>query len=188
MSRVPEKRKQLVETAKELFYKYGAKRVTIEEICKTAGVSKVTFYKYFENKKGLIRHIRDELVEVGFNRFDRICEMNISYPEKIRLMTEWKVEFFAQMKNEFITELLGVDSVLEETKKRFLRNIVTAQEKGEVRQDLSPGFIWMVTEKLNEIIKEGSWKGVCRDYADFQRQMRTLTFWGLLTRTPGEER
>jgi AcrR family transcriptional regulator len=44
------KRIQITETAIRLFSQFGTKRVTIEEICRTAGVSKVTFYKHFKNK------------------------------------------------------------------------------------------------------------------------------------------
>ena len=42
---------QILTKGKELFWKYGIKRVAIEEICKQAHVSKMTFYKYFKNKK-----------------------------------------------------------------------------------------------------------------------------------------
>ena len=44
------KKEQILKTGKELFWKYGFKLVTIEEICKEAGVSKMTYYKYFTNK------------------------------------------------------------------------------------------------------------------------------------------
>ena len=40
----------IFKTAKDLFWKYGIKRVSIEEICKEAKVSKMTFYKFFPNK------------------------------------------------------------------------------------------------------------------------------------------
>ena len=58
------KQKQILETSKELFWKFGFKRVTIEEICKEAGVSKMTFYKYYPNKielvKGLMKRVLSE--------------------------------------------------------------------------------------------------------------------------------
>ena len=41
------KSKLIVETATDLFMRYGVKRVTVEEICQTAKISKMTFYKYF---------------------------------------------------------------------------------------------------------------------------------------------
>ena len=40
----------------------------------------------------------------------------------------------------------------------------------------------MVTEKLSEIVKEGTWKEVFSDFKDYQYQVRTLIFYGLLSR------
>lgn len=186
MIKKSEKPDQIIKTAIDLFSRFGAKRVTVEEICKTAGVSKVTFYKYFKNKLDLIRHIRDELIEIGFNKFDEISAMDISYPEKIELMTRWRIEFFSQMKNEFIHELFSLDEVVEEAKQRYLRNISMAQEKGEIQPDLSPELIWLVSEKLNEIIRDKSWRTVFTEYSEFQEQMRRLFFFGLLVRSNDE--
>ncbi|RKY44359.1 MAG: TetR/AcrR family transcriptional regulator, partial [Candidatus Neomarinimicrobiota bacterium] len=47
ISSVSSKKKidKIVETGKKLFYRYGIKKVSVEEICKEAGVSKATFYK-----------------------------------------------------------------------------------------------------------------------------------------------
>jgi len=183
MIKKSEKPDQIIKTANDLFSRFGAKRVTVDEICKTAGVSKATFYKYFKNKVDLIRHIRDEFIEIGFNKFDEISAMDISYPEKIELMTRWRIEFFSQMKNEFIQELFSLDEVVEEAKQRYLRNISMAQEKGEIQPDLSPELIWLVSEKLNEIIRDQSWQTVFTDYSEFQEQMRRLFFFGLLVRS-----
>jgi len=186
MIKKSEKPDQIIKTAIDLFSRFGAKRVTVEEICKTAGVSKATFYKYFKNKLDLIRHIRDELIEIGFNKFDEISAMDIPYPEKIERMTRWRIEFFSQMKNEFIHELFSLDEVVEEAKQRYLRNISMAQEKGEIQPDLSPELIWLVSEKLNEIIRDKSWQTVFTDYSEFQEQMRRLFFFGLLVRSNDE--
>jgi len=176
------KRTQIIETATDLFSRFGTKRVTIEEICRTAGVSKVTFYKSFKNKMDLIRQIRDELIDVGFNKFDEISSMDISYPEKIGLMTQWRIEFYSQMAYEFIQELFALDEVVEKAKQRYLKNIIDAQDKGEIRSDLSPDFIWLITERLDDIVRDESWKTVFSKISEFQKQMRTLFFYGLLVR------
>ena len=44
------KNDQIVKIGKDLFYKYGIKRVSVEEICAKANVSKMTFYKFYNNK------------------------------------------------------------------------------------------------------------------------------------------
>jgi AcrR family transcriptional regulator len=177
------KRNQILATSKDLFYKHGSKRVTIEEICSTAGVSKVTYYKYFKNKNDLIRTIGEELIDIGFGQFDEISMLDIPFTEKIQKMTEWKMDFFSKIKTDFIADVISMETIIELAKKKYLLNIARAQEKGEIRDDLSPELIWLVTDKMNELIKDGSWKTVFDDYRTFQKQMRNLFFFGMLTRS-----
>ena len=187
-NRRSKKREQIVRTAESLFSRFGAKRVTVEEVCREAGVSKMTFYKYFPNKIELVRSIRDDWVEDGFRKFDEINAMDIPFPEKINLMTRWKVEFASRVNAEFIRELASTDDVIERVKRRYLGNITNAQEKGEIRSDIDPEFLWLVVEKLNELVKEGGWKSVFSELSQYQQQLRTLLFYGLLTRKEDENR
>ncbi len=176
------KKQHIIQTAIDLFSRFGAKRVSVEEICRTARVSKVTFYKYFKNKIALVRHIRDLWTEEGFAKFDEINTRDLPFMEKINLMTRWKVEFFSRVNAEFIRELVSLDEVVEEAKRRFLGTISRAQKTGEVRKDIDPALLWLVTEKLTEITKQGLWKKIFNDYGEYQRQVRTLVFFGLLSR------
>jgi len=185
-TRRTQKRVQIIQTAERLFTRFGAKRITVEEICREAGVCKMTFYKYFPNKIELVRNIRDDWVEEGFRKFDEINAMDIPFPEKINLMTRWKVEFTSRVNTEFIRELVSIDDVMDRARRRFLRNITNAQKLGEIRSDIDPRFLWIVTDKLYELVKDGSWKSVFTEFSEFQEQLRTLIFFGLLTRTKGE--
>ena len=171
---------QLLEASRELFFKYGVKRVTVEEICGKANVSKMTFYKYFSDKMQLAELIRDDLMKQAFAKYFEINALDISFPEKIDLITQWRIDFFSRMTPEFIEDMLDVKDTLEKLKKHYLKVVSDAQKKGEIRKELSPELIWLVTEKLNEIVKDGSWKQVCKDYQDFQQQMRRMYFYGLL--------
>ncbi len=186
-TRQSKKREQIIRTAESLFSRFGAKRVTVEEICREAGVSKMTFYKYFPNKVELVRRIRDNWIEEGFAKFDEIDAMEIPFPEKINLLTRWKVEFFSRINAEFIRELTAMDEVVEHARNRYLNNITRAQKKGEIRSDIKPELLWMVTEKLFELTKEGKWESVFSDYTQYQEQLRNLIFFGLLTRS-GEKK
>jgi len=181
------KREQIVSTAEGLFSRFGAKRVTVDEVCREAGVSKMTFYKYFPNKVELVRNIKDNWVEEGFRKFDEINAMNLPFLEKINLMTRWKVEFATRVNAEFIRELVSTDDAIEQFKQRYLGNIKRAQEKGEVRSDIDPEFLWLVVEKLNELVREGSWKSVFSEISQYQQQLRTLLWFGLLTRKEDEK-
>jgi len=177
------KKKQIVDAAETLFNRYGSKRVTVEEICRQSRVSKMTFYKHFANKVTLVRHIRDVYVEEGFRKFDEIKALDIPFAQKIDHMTRWKVEFGTRINAEFIREMVSIDDVVAGVKHRFLNNLVDARNKGEIRDDIDPEFLWMVTEKLSELVKEETWKEVFSDFSAYQYQARTLIFYGLLSRT-----
>ena len=47
----------ILSTARTLFYKYGLKSVSMDDVAKEAGVSKKTIYEYFEDKKALVKAI-----------------------------------------------------------------------------------------------------------------------------------
>ena len=181
------KREQIVKTAEMLFSRFGAKRVTIEEICRQAKVSKMTFYKHFSNKVALVRYIRDLYVEEGFNKFDEIKALDIPFARKIDRMTQWKVEFGTRINADFIREMVSIDDAVADAKRRFLKNLKDARSNGEIRDDIDLEFLWMVTEKLSELVKEGAWKEVFSDYSQYQYQARTLIFYGLLSRKDKEK-
>ena len=181
------KRELIVQTGERLFTRHGAKRVTIEELCREAGVSKPTFYKHFRNKVALVRFIRDRYVELGFARFEEISALEIPFPEKIDLMTRWKVEHASRIGAPFIRELVSIDDAVGRFKRGYLGNVRKAQQRGEVRDDIDPELLWLVVEKLGDLVRDGSWKSVCPDLGDYQRQLRTLIWYGLLTREEGGE-
>ncbi len=145
----------------------------------------MTFYKHFACKADLVRSIRDRWIEEGFRRLDEIKAMDIPFPNRIDLMTQWKVEFGQRLSAEFIRETVSADAATEELKTRYLANIRAAQLKGEVRSGTDPEFLWLVVEKLGDSVKDGSWKEASPDQSQFQRQLGTLPCYGL--RAPQED-
>ena len=48
---------QIIKTAGELFFRLGIRSVSIDDICRELGMSKKTFYVYFESKDALIEQM-----------------------------------------------------------------------------------------------------------------------------------
>ncbi len=74
----------ILKTAQTLFWKHGIKRVSVQEICKTAGTSKMTFYKFFDNKIALAKTILDLIYQKEWEEYIAIMEEDIPYPEKVK--------------------------------------------------------------------------------------------------------
>jgi AcrR family transcriptional regulator len=74
---------RLMEKSKELFWKYGYNGVSVDQIAKEAGISKMTIYKHFSSKEDLfiqvlmgyaIYHTNKtmEIIEGKYHTFDKI--------------------------------------------------------------------------------------------------------------------
>ena len=98
------KKKQILITAEDLFFRFGLKRISIEEICSTAKVSKMTFYKYFKNKIDLIKCLWSLMFDYGMKKFEEIENMEISFQEKVELILKMKEESSKKLSHEFALE------------------------------------------------------------------------------------
>src|SRR5437879_12056667 len=57
-----DKRKRLIDHAIDLFIRHGIISVTMDELAKTAGMSKKTVYQCFANKGILVEAVVDQLI------------------------------------------------------------------------------------------------------------------------------
>jgi AcrR family transcriptional regulator len=106
------KYRKLIDTGKELFFRHGIKRVTIEEICEKSDVSKMTYYKHFSNKRDLVIKILDELIDEGYNKYNAIFDKEITFIEKIKSVIEFKLEAASEYSQAFIEEAGKSDSYI----------------------------------------------------------------------------
>jgi len=57
------KEEQIIEVARELFHKFGFKKVSMDEIARESGVTKKTIYHYFNSKKALLEYFIQEEIQ-----------------------------------------------------------------------------------------------------------------------------
>lgn len=55
-----DKKELIINSARDLFYNYGYKKVSMDEIAKVSNVTKRTIYKYFKDKDSLFKYFIDE--------------------------------------------------------------------------------------------------------------------------------
>jgi len=104
----------LIATGRELFWRHGFRRVTVEEICKKAGVSKMTYYKFFSNKTELAKTVFQSVVDEGVQQFKELMLSDVSPSEKIRGMIMLKMESTNQISREFLEDFYtGSDPELQ---------------------------------------------------------------------------
>lgn len=157
------KREAILVTAKELFWKYGFRRVSVEEICKKAGVSKMTYYKFFPNKIELAKTVFKYLVEESQVKFKNLMEEEIPVDEKIRKVILFKAEATENISQEFLQDFymgsepelkLFVEQMSKNALDDWLSDYRAAQKKGIFRDDFKPEFLLQASFKLIELLKD----------------------------------
>ena len=157
------KRQAILQTAHRLFWKYGFKRVSIEEICESAIVSKVTFYKFFANKIELAKAVFDEVVDEGRQKFRRITAESVTSEEWISKILLLKMEGTNDVSEEFLQDFygnpdLGLKTYVEEKTasewNNMLQELRLAQEKGFLRKNLNVEFFYLLAQKTGETLTD----------------------------------
>ncbi len=183
---------QLVTTSKDLFVRYGIKRVTIEEICKTSKVSKMTFYKFFRNKDDLVMKIMNDMMDEGQGTFDRIMASDLPFHEKMVQFIKLKTDYANQISMEFYQDFINYSPevhkyVIERSQKSIgimMAAFNEAQQKGEIRSDLDLNFLSFLLGKIQDMAEDLS--EMFDDTEEFARQFMNFFMYGIIGRKPME--
>jgi AcrR family transcriptional regulator len=138
MEYMTKKQNDIFEAGKRLFYKYGIKKVTIEEICEEANASKMTFYKYFPNKVELAKTVIDDYYSSALERYENMMQSDIPVEEKVRKTFELKLENAAKLDIEFVADLYKYpDKTIQEHLEAWRQKNLNTTEKWfiEMRQN-----------------------------------------------------
>ena len=184
------KYKSVITTAKELFWKYGIKRVTIEEICSEAKVSKMTFYKFFPNKIELAKTILGDLMDLSMNKFNEVASSNMAFSKKLEAVFLIKIEAANDLSQELINDIysntdFGLREHLEEMADSFRSNIVNfykdAQADGFIRKEVNIDFIMAYSAQMPTLMKDEKLLAQYNKPMDFILEVMNMMFYGIVT-------
>ena len=153
------KQQQLLNISKELFWKHGFKRISIEEICKKAKVSKMTFYKYYSNKIELAKSVIENIFLESSEAFHKVMTEDIPVAEKIKKIVLSKIEATNNISQEFLLDFyndtqLGlkeyIESQTEKIQEEVINEFKSAQKNGIFRKDFKPELIFYLAQKMND--------------------------------------
>jgi len=180
---------QLVTTAHDLFMRYGIRRVTVEEICSEANVSKMTFYKHFKNKIDLAKYLLNQIFSKQMAEYRKIMAMRISYPEKVKQIIQLKHDHTIMVSQEFFNDLWRkpipeVVEMLEKNRKESLSEVLNdleaARKKGDIRQNINPEFILYFLNHMTEMAKDENLLSLYDSPNDLIMELTNFFFYGIL--------
>ena len=179
---------QIVETATELFMRFGVKRVTVEEICSTAEISKMTFYKFFKNKIELAEYIIFKILDEAQSEFDTIFNQSNSFADKINQFLIMKMRYARRFSKEFYLDFLNLSPKIhnkiigytEKNQLEFIDLIEQAQRNGEVWKDISINFIAFMQNHIFELIEDKRLFALYNNLEELTLDMVNFYFYGIM--------
>lgn len=83
-----EPQEKILKTAIELFFKYGIKRITMDDVAKELGMSKKTIYQYYKDKDAIIDNMC--LCEIQHHEieFNKIASQALNPIHEVALISE----------------------------------------------------------------------------------------------------
>jgi AcrR family transcriptional regulator len=166
--------------AKTLMWKYGIRRITVEEICREAGVSKMTFYKYFANKVAAARAVLQKNADEVWGRVEEIMARPISFKEKAGLYIQLKIDQTEAWSQEVAQELLNnsvpglaefVAGLRQDVLDKTIAMCRRFQESGEIRPDIKPEFLLNMLDRLTDASRD---EALAAHYASFQAFIKEI--------------
>ncbi len=184
---------QIKDTAKSLFWKHGIRRVTVEEICQEAGVSKMTFYRMFDNKIELAKHVLDEMADSSLQKYHEIMAQDIPFAEKVRQMVLLKLEGTEAISQELIMDIYKnevtelIDFMAEKRKQGtevILQFYAQGQNEGALRKDVKPEFILYFINQINNMATDEELLAMYDTPQHLIMELTNLFFYGI---SPADE-
>lgn len=92
-----EKQERILLGATELFFRYGIKSITMDDIAKHLGMSKKTIYQFFPDKDSIVKTLTETTLEKNKCEFCNISDQDKNAVEKIFEMMKHMESMFSKM-------------------------------------------------------------------------------------------
>ncbi len=157
------KKQAIINVAKELFVQYGFKNVTMDEIARTAGVSKKTIYQYFKDKKDLVHEIiiyeinraKQQVDEIlnrkDLNSIDKTIKVHELILSVKRRQPPMVIHDLERQYPDLLEEVKKFSH--EQIKQAIINNLEQGKKQGLIREDLNTEIIAQLQINRYEALK-----------------------------------
>lgn len=96
---------RILEASQKLFFQYGIRSVTMDDICRELGISKKTIYRYFKDKNSIVLTLNSRSLDEHKQAFIHIQENSKDAIHEILLSMEYMSKMFQQMNPSLFYDL-----------------------------------------------------------------------------------
>ena len=177
-----------IKASKTLFFKFGYRRVTIEDICKEASLSKMSFYRYFKNKEEIANITLKNIIAECNRSFESIMECDAPFLKKIQDLVILNNNYTEQIGLDFINDVFSLKNnsfkTIIENQYGYERKKLTdcfkkAKKKGELNRKTPVAFLIYMLDDLREKMNDENLKKIYSDEKDMWLDLTDFYFFGI---------
>lgn len=140
-----EKARHILEQVRKLYYRYGIKSVTMDDVARHLCISKKTLYEYFTDKEDLVEKVMLLQFDEKDVHFKKIAEMNLNAVEELlqvyRLLNEVYRDYNPSIEYDIRKYYPDLYSKIREIRRKrmyesTLRNLERGKEQGLYRPEI----------------------------------------------------
>lgn len=96
---------RILNSAREQFYRFGVKRITMDDIARQLGISKKTIYQEYEDKNALLRDLAQVDMKKHATEIDQIAKAAVNAVDEIVKTMKYMSETFSQINPTMLYDL-----------------------------------------------------------------------------------
>ncbi len=108
------KKQAVVNAARVLFVRQGYSNVSINDIAKLSGISHVSIYNYFGDKKALAVEALESMLDKAIEDYEQVLKQNILFKEKLKQIMELKNTKIEEVTRSYFSTLAWGDKAFQE--------------------------------------------------------------------------
>jgi AcrR family transcriptional regulator len=180
------KKEKIIEKAMEMFFAGGIQTTSMDDIAEQVPAAKMTLYKYFKSKEGLLSEVLDLYIDRQHKLFLGFINDYADPLEAILAMMAYKQESIPE---QFLKEMVGnypqfsakmMDFYRNHIAKEFEKLILQAQQKGQIRREISPFILMLYVQATKEFLSRPDTIQQLSDFHLIGEQIRNMFLYGIV--------
>ena len=188
---------RILSKARELFFSFGIRSVTMDDIAKQMGVSKKTIYQFYTDKNSLVAKVISDLVDCHNTQVEEFFENSENAVQEVLLQTAAIADIIQSIKPGVFFELQKYfpdtwrlidghrsDCILQ----AILKNLHRGIREGMYREDLDLKVVAHIRlVQLNSVLNLQDFPPERFNYQTILNQITELYLYGISTHAGQEE-
>jgi AcrR family transcriptional regulator len=127
--------------AEELFFKYGIKSITMDDIAKHLGISKKTIYQSYSDKNEIVETLMVQRMQTNECEFKQIAKESANVIEEVFAMMKHMGVMFSQMNPNLFYDMQKYHPGSWKLFKQFKENCIERMVEDSVKRGIEQGFV-----------------------------------------------